>query len=190
MTYSTNILVRLLTVNIENCLTPKIRKCATPLQSNATLSSGTSPSAFHMYQEVLHPGGRARVWWGRTNTQGLTVTENEGIAFASRTASPSRGTDDQVKWRSRTTNNIQQALKNTCRFYYLKKFYYFTKMYSFAACLWTISPKIWDSKDLRPDVYRTRKAVSFYVQYSVCTCNRGTQRPFSVKDLFGGVKIT
>ena len=27
---STNILVRLLTVNMKNCLTPKIRKCATP----------------------------------------------------------------------------------------------------------------------------------------------------------------
>ena len=29
-TYSTNILVRLLTVNLKNYLTPKIRKCATP----------------------------------------------------------------------------------------------------------------------------------------------------------------
>ena len=28
-TYSTNILVRLLTVNVKNYLTPKIRKCAT-----------------------------------------------------------------------------------------------------------------------------------------------------------------
>ena len=31
LTYSANIfLVRLLTVNMKNCLTPKIRKCATP----------------------------------------------------------------------------------------------------------------------------------------------------------------
>ena len=29
---STNILVRLLIVNMKNCLTPKIRKCATPFQ--------------------------------------------------------------------------------------------------------------------------------------------------------------
>ena len=29
-TYSTNILARLLTVNMKNCLAPKIRKCATP----------------------------------------------------------------------------------------------------------------------------------------------------------------
>ena len=29
-TYSTNILVRLLTVNMKNCLAPKITKCATP----------------------------------------------------------------------------------------------------------------------------------------------------------------
>ena len=30
LTYGANILVRLLTVNMKNCLTPKIRKCATP----------------------------------------------------------------------------------------------------------------------------------------------------------------
>ena len=29
-TYSTSILLRLLTVNMKNCLTPKLRKCATP----------------------------------------------------------------------------------------------------------------------------------------------------------------
>ena len=29
-TDSTNILVRLLTANMKNCLTPKIKKCATP----------------------------------------------------------------------------------------------------------------------------------------------------------------
>ena len=29
-TYSTSILLRLLTVNMKNCLTPKFRKCATP----------------------------------------------------------------------------------------------------------------------------------------------------------------
>ena len=35
LTYSANILVRLLTVNMKNCLTPKITKCATPfLTSN------------------------------------------------------------------------------------------------------------------------------------------------------------
>ena len=31
LNYSANILVRLLTVNMKNCLAPKIRKCATPL---------------------------------------------------------------------------------------------------------------------------------------------------------------
>ena len=30
LTYSANIMVRLVTVNMKNCLTPKIRKCATP----------------------------------------------------------------------------------------------------------------------------------------------------------------
>ena len=46
LTYSANILVRLLTVNMKNCPTPKIRKCATP-------SSGTSPLA--SYKEVPLP---------------------------------------------------------------------------------------------------------------------------------------
>ena len=52
-TYSTNILVRLLIVNMKNSLTPQIRKFATPLLSirvNATPSSGTSPLA--PYKEV------------------------------------------------------------------------------------------------------------------------------------------
>ena len=65
-TYSTNILVRLLTVNMKNCLTPKIRKCAlvTPLKmrphysqtscENATSSGGTFQLA--SYKEVTnHP---------------------------------------------------------------------------------------------------------------------------------------
>ena len=30
LTYNANVLVRLLTVNVKNCPTPKIRKCATP----------------------------------------------------------------------------------------------------------------------------------------------------------------
>ena len=34
-TYSTDILVRLITANMKNCLTPKIRKCATPFFSNS-----------------------------------------------------------------------------------------------------------------------------------------------------------
>ena len=65
----TNILVRLLTVNIKNCLIPKIRKChpilvtllkMRPHQSqssseNATPSSGTSPLA--SYKEVSPPPG-------------------------------------------------------------------------------------------------------------------------------------
>ena len=46
-TYSTNILVRLLTVNVKKFLNPKIRKCATQFKynsnENATPSSGTSP---------------------------------------------------------------------------------------------------------------------------------------------------
>ena len=60
--YSTNILVRLLTVNMKNCLTPKIRKCAlvTLLKmwphysqsncENATSSGGTFQLA--SYKEV------------------------------------------------------------------------------------------------------------------------------------------
>ena len=71
-TYSTNILVRLLTgrVNMTNSLTPKIRKCATPLKmqphysrqssrEKATPSSGTSPLA--SYKEVSPaPPGRPK----------------------------------------------------------------------------------------------------------------------------------
>ena len=61
-TYSTNILARLLTVNMKNCLTPKIRKCVLVtllkmrpqyIQSsreNATSSGGTSQLA--SYKEV------------------------------------------------------------------------------------------------------------------------------------------
>ena len=64
-TYSTNILVRLLTVIMKNCLTPKIRKCAlvTLLKmrshysqsscENATSSGGTSQLA--SYEEVPTP---------------------------------------------------------------------------------------------------------------------------------------
>ena len=58
--YSTNILVRLLTVNMKNCLTPKNQKMPDPIlvtllkmrphysqssRENATPSSGTSPLA-------------------------------------------------------------------------------------------------------------------------------------------------
>ena len=61
-TYSTNILARLLTLNMKNCLTPKIRKCVLVtllkmrpqyIQSsceNATSSGGTSQLA--SYKEV------------------------------------------------------------------------------------------------------------------------------------------
>ena len=67
-TNSTSILVRLLTVNMNNFLTPKIRKCATPFlwtllkmrphysqfsRENATPSSGTSQLA--SYKEVPPP---------------------------------------------------------------------------------------------------------------------------------------
>ena len=64
-TYSTNILARLLTVNMKNCLTPKIRKCVLVtllkmrpqyIQSsckNATSSGGTSQLA--SYKEVPPP---------------------------------------------------------------------------------------------------------------------------------------
>ena len=55
---STNILVRLLTVNVENCLTPQKSENVLPhfIQSsleNGTPSSGTSPLA--SYKEVLPP---------------------------------------------------------------------------------------------------------------------------------------
>ena len=62
--YNTNILVSLLTVNMKNCLAPKIRKCATPLKTrphnsqtsreNATQSSRTSPLT--SYKEVPNRG--------------------------------------------------------------------------------------------------------------------------------------
>ena len=65
---STNILVRLLTVNMKNCLTPKNPKMCYPIlatllkmrphysqpsRENATPSSGMSPLA--SYKEVLPP---------------------------------------------------------------------------------------------------------------------------------------
>ena len=59
-----NILVRLLTLNMKNCLTTKIRKCATLLKmqktslENATPSSGISPLA--SYKEVPLPPGYRR----------------------------------------------------------------------------------------------------------------------------------
>ena len=52
-TYSANILVRLLTVNMGNCLPPKpenVRPHCTNSIDNATPSSGTSPLA--SYKEV------------------------------------------------------------------------------------------------------------------------------------------
>ena len=67
-TYSTNILVRLLTVNMKNCLTPKNPKMCDPIlvtllkmrphysqssRENATPSSGTSPLASD--KEVTSP---------------------------------------------------------------------------------------------------------------------------------------
>ena len=67
---STNILVRLLTVNMKNCLTPKNPKMCDPIlvpllkmrphysqfsRENATPSSGTSPLA--SYKEVPPPPG-------------------------------------------------------------------------------------------------------------------------------------
>ena len=74
---STNILVRLLTVNMKNCLTPKNPKMCDPIlvtlskmrphysqssRENATPSSGTSPLA--SYKEVPHPPPRARNYGG------------------------------------------------------------------------------------------------------------------------------
>ena len=68
--YNTNILVRLLTVNMKNCLTPKNPKMCDPIlvtllkmrphynhssRENATPSSGTSPLA--CYKEVPYPPG-------------------------------------------------------------------------------------------------------------------------------------
>ena len=55
-TYSTNILVRLLTANMNNCLTQKsenVRSHSCNSVENATPSSGTSPSA--SYKEVTPP---------------------------------------------------------------------------------------------------------------------------------------
>ena len=67
-TYSTNILVRLLTVNMKNCLTPKKPKMCDPIlvtllkmrphfsqssRENATPFSGTSPLA--SYKDVTPP---------------------------------------------------------------------------------------------------------------------------------------
>ena len=67
-TYSTNILVRLLTVNMKNCLSPKNPKICNPIlvtllkirphfsqsgRENAAPSSGTSPLA--SYKEVPPP---------------------------------------------------------------------------------------------------------------------------------------
>ena len=72
-TYSTNILLRLLTVNLKNCLTPKNQETVRPHSSNsiwkmlphhshsscenATPFSGTFPLAF--YKEVQPPPDRA-----------------------------------------------------------------------------------------------------------------------------------
>ena len=55
---STNILVRLLTVNMENCLTPQKSENMLPhynksSRENGTTASGTSPLA--SYKEVLPP---------------------------------------------------------------------------------------------------------------------------------------
>ena len=38
---------------------------------------------------------------GQINTQGLKVLRNEGTPFALQSGTPSRGSDDHVKWRSR-----------------------------------------------------------------------------------------
>ena len=69
--YSTNILVRLLTGNMKNCLTPKNPKMCDPIlvtlpkmrphyrqssRKNATPSGGTSPLA--SYREVPSPPGQ------------------------------------------------------------------------------------------------------------------------------------
>ena len=54
-TYSTNVLVRLLTVIVENCLAPKIKKECDPIIANPVMkmrSSGTSPLAS---QKVVLP---------------------------------------------------------------------------------------------------------------------------------------
>ena len=73
--YSTNILVRLLTVNMKNCLTPKNPKMCDPIlvtllkmrphysqssRENATPSSGTSPLA--SYKEVRTPPPELQQW--------------------------------------------------------------------------------------------------------------------------------
>ena len=81
--YSTNILVRLLTVNMKNCLTPKNPKMCDPIlvtllkmrphysqssRENATPSSGTSPLASYKKvapPRVLPPGGSSTVKQGR-----------------------------------------------------------------------------------------------------------------------------
>ena len=70
--YNTNILVRLLTVNMKNCLTLKNQKMRDPIlvfllkmrphysqsaRENATPSSGTSPSASYKEVTPLPPPG-------------------------------------------------------------------------------------------------------------------------------------
>ena len=57
--YSTNILVRLLTVNMKNCLTPKNPKMySQSSRENVTPSSGTSPLAYYKEVPPPPPGGR------------------------------------------------------------------------------------------------------------------------------------
>ena len=75
-TYSTNILVRLLTVNMKNCLTPKTPKMCDPIlvtllkmrphysqssHQNATTSSGTFPlTSYLLLKKVTPPPGLNR----------------------------------------------------------------------------------------------------------------------------------
>ena len=74
--YSTNILVRLLTVNMKNCLTPKPPKMCDPIlvtllkmrpqysqssHQNATTSSGTFPLASYLLLKKVTPRGLIEV---------------------------------------------------------------------------------------------------------------------------------
>ena len=139
-------------------------------------------------------------WWGVAGLIGpdqysrsYCNWEMKVIAFALQTAGPSRGTDDHVKWLSRLTDKHSIDMGEHLSILLFDEILLFHENVWFCSMALNgvmISPKIWDSNDLRPDVHQTRKAVSFYTQYSVCPRNRSTQRLFSVKYLFGEAKIT
>ena len=96
-TYNTNILVRLLTVNMKNCLTPKNPKMCDPIlvtllkmrphysqssRENATPSSGTCPLA--SYKEVPSPPVVMIVAFGIRNTAQEIPQSHQRLEFGSK----------------------------------------------------------------------------------------------------------